>query len=581
MHDSQTLFHNAIAHHQQGDLREAVAGYRELIVTDDYQSLDARYLLGTALLQLGEFAESVEHLSAVTAARRDVADAQNNLGIAHKATGDWERATRAFEAALKINPEYDQALFNLGSVMEQRSLFADAEKCFRHASRLSPADNGARFALAGVLKAQEKWAGAETCYRGCRAAGFEDSSLDVNLAFVLARQDKLDEAADIYSEILATQPEFAEIHNSLSYINERRGRLDDALASARRAVELQPDYAEGHNNLGIALSSLHRLHEALPAFRRALEIRPDFPLAAFNLGTTHLLAGDYAEGWSGYERRAEALGEQPRRCAGPKWDGSAIAGQRLFVFADQGFGDTIQFSRFLQTATHKSQAKVILECQPELVSLIRNVQGVRNVEGVDAVIADGNPLPDFDTWIPLSSLPGRLGCTVDSIPANTPYLTPEPVLREEPQSVLDTLHAPRKIGVVWRGNPQQARDFVRSCPLEIISPLFDVEDIDWVSLQTGADSDQRLVDIGSQLRDFSETAAVISQLDLVITVDTATAHLAGALGVPVWTLLCHTPDWRWGLNGASCPWYPAMRLFRQSTWGDWAGVVAEVADALK
>eukprot|EP00913_Durusdinium_trenchii_P008889 g8355.t1 len=584
------LFQQSVEKHRAGDLRGAVELYRRLLAIDGAH-IDAQYLLGTALLQLGEFDESIERLQNVIASRPEVADAHNNLGIAYKASGDWEKSARSFEAALRINPEYDQALFNLGTVMMQRNLFADAAKCFRHALRLAPTDQQIRFELAGALKSLGEWAEAEKCYRECRSAGYEQPHRDIHLAFVLARQEKLDAAIDMYREILNEQPEFAEVYSSISYIEERRGRLDEALAAAQRAIELKPDYPEGQNNLGNALRSQHRLSDACAAFSRALELRPDFALAEFNLGTTHLLAGDYLKGWPGYERRAEALGEPPRQFPQPRWAGDPLPGKRLFVFADQGFGDAIQFVRFLQTAKERSQGTVVFECQPELISLFAGLPAI------DEITADAAVPPPFDAWISLSSLPGVFGCTIDTIPEgriDLPAADEESDFskrRAELVGMLADLSSPRKVGLVWQGNPEQARDVVRSCPLKTFARMFDVDGIDFVSLQTGGDAPSaleefradgaRILDVGSHVRTFAETSAVIGELDLVVTVDTATAHLAGAVGAPVWTLLSHTPDWRWGLSGEDCPWYPGMRLFRQPAWGDWGGPVDETAPSYR
>ncbi|GAB4147489.1 MAG: tetratricopeptide repeat protein [Planctomycetaceae bacterium] len=585
--DPNTLFTQAADHHRAGDFSSAISLYKQVLESSP-DHLDARYLLGTALLQVGRFEESIEQLTQIVEQRSDVADVHNNLGIAHKATGNWEQAVRSFEAALKINPDYSQAYFNLGSLMEQRSLFADAEKCYRHALRLNSSDTDARLALANVLKAQAKWPEAEMAYRECQRTGATDESLSINLAFVLAKQERLEEAAVIYREILARQPDFAEIHASLSYLDERRGNLSDALEAAQRATTINPDYAEGYNNLGIALRSLHRLDKAVESFKMALERNPEFALAEFNLGTTHLLAGNYRDGWPGYERRAEAMGERPRSFMQPHWAGESLVGKNLFVFADQGFGDTIQFSRFLAEAKSRSQAKLIFECQPELTGLFQNSPDV------DQIIPVGNPLPEFAAWISLASLPRIFDVTLETLSSYRVELNVESALRKD---LLDVLRGAsdsrRKVGLVWRGNPEQARDVVRSCPVEFLSRLLDVDGVQFFSLQTGLANtpdqnwleDQtarnRLVDIGSHLESFTETAEVIEQLDLVITVDTATAHLAGTLGGPVWTMLCHTPDWRWGLQEPRTAWYPEMRLFRQQQWGDWGTVIENVVDGLR
>jgi tetratricopeptide (TPR) repeat protein len=585
--DSELLFRQAVGRHREGDFAEAISLFEQIIERTP-GNLDARYLLGTAFLQQSRFEESIVVLKMVISERPDVADTHNNLGVAYKAIGDWEDAVRSFEAALKINPEYSEAYFNLGSLMEQRELFADAEKCYRHSLRIESTDVTTRNALANVLKAQAKWPEAEMAYRECQRNGLDTPELNINLAYVLAKLERPEEAATLYHQILEQQPDFAEIHNSLSYVEERRGRLTESLAAARRAVELKPDYAEGHNNRGIALRSLHRLEESLPAFLKAVNLKPNFALAEFNLGTTHLLAGDYPQGWPGYESREEALGETPRTFPQPKWNGNEIAGQRLFVFADQGFGDTIQFSRFLSEAKPCSQASVIFECQPQLVETFRNCPSV------DRCIAEGNDLPEFDAWISLASLPGLFDVTLETVADFSSELEFNSTPRAELQSLIKSpTEKTRTVGLVWRGNPEQARDHVRSCPPEFLEPILGIEKLRFLSLQTGIEKSKDddwlkrqvkkglVTDLGSELRDFTDTSAVISQLDLVITVDTATAHLAGTLGANVWAMLCHTPDWRWGLHGSNLPWYPSMQLFRQPAWGDWGSVITNIVKSLQ
>ncbi|MCH7988700.1 MAG: tetratricopeptide repeat protein [Planctomycetes bacterium] len=583
MADIGTILEQGIERHRSGDLSAAEALYRQVLETSP-EHWDAMYLLGTSLLQCSRFDECVTLLSRVVTARPDVPDAHNNLGVAYQALGQWEQAAKAFQAALHVKPDYDQALFNLGALMEDRKLFADAEKCFRQAINQNPNDRQTRVSLGNVLKAQGKWEEAEICYREVPAHGTQDLDLHINFAYVLARQEKLDEAATLYQEVLDTQPDYYQVHNSLSYVYERQGQLDAAVTSAKRALEIKPDFSEGYNNLGTAERSLHRFENACRSFEKALEPADDFPLAEFNLGTTKLLEGKFLEGWAGYERRAETLDTPPRTFAQKRWDGKPVTGKTLLVYSDQGFGDAIQFARFLHEAQQRSGAKLIFECQSELKPLLENHPAV------DDLILEGESLPNFDVQIPLTSLPALFQIELDTIPADVPYLTTPSSPRDELQSLLNEASPTQlKVGFVWQGNPQQARDIIRSCSLETFRPLFELEGIAPFSLQTGEAADQiesfrtqhTLIDLGSQLQDFAETAAVIAKLDLVITVDTATAHLAGALGAPVWTLLCHTPDWRWLLDRDDSPWYPSMRLFRQPKWGDWDSVIAKIALELK
>ncbi len=577
--------------HQAGDFSAAEECYRRVLAGQP-EHMDAGYLLGTVLLQAGKFAEAVSLLGPIAEARPDVPDVHNNLGVAYKAADDWQQAARAFEAALRADPDYTPALGNLAALMEGRGLHADAAKCYRRAVECQPNDEALRRSFARALQAAGEWEEAEQQIRRLLAdsAAKDDR---INLAYVLARREKLDEAEEIYQSLLSEQPEFPEIHSSLSYLYERGGKLDEALAAADRAIELAPLSASAWNNRGIALRSLHRLDEAVEAFGKALEIEPGFALAAFNLGSTELLRGNWQAGWSGLERRAETLSVPPRSFSQPRWDGTPQPGARLLIHADQGFGDTLQFARFLPQAKERSQADVILECQPQLVSLLKQLPDV------EQVVADDAATGEFDLELPLGSLPGLLRIDADSLPGNIPYLTPlasadvsAPGTGEDATAVvrLPELEPGQRlrVGLVWQGNPLQARDVVRSCPAQKLRPLLEVEGVQFISLQTGGaqlPDDLRhhpsVSELESPLRDFSETARILGQLDLMITVDTASAHLAGALGRPVWTMLCHTPDWRWGLSRDHCPWYPTMRLFRQPAWGDWDAVIAEVATALR
>ncbi len=580
----RALFGRALALHQQGACSDALPLYERVLAREPEQ-VDVRYLLGTAQLQLGRFRECIATLEEVVRRQPDMADAHNNLGVAYKALGEWEPAAKAFQAAIRANPDYDQALYNLGRLMEERALPADAEKCYRHALDMRTEDCELRARLAQVLAAQKKWCEAEDAYRLLSETERDNLDWQAALAYTLAMQERLDEASVVYENILKVRPDFCEVENSLSYVLERKGRLAESLQRADRAVALNPGYAEAHNNRGHALRSLHRLDEACNAFAQALRINPNLALAEFNLATTQLLAGDYRAGWAGYERHAELNPVAPRRFDAPAWDGSRIDGKRLFVYADQGYGDTIQLARFLSRARAQSGARVIFECPVPLARLLGSLAGV------DQLVVEGAPLPGFDYQLPLASLPGRLNVDIDSVSTGDSYLAAPAELPAELEALLREGNAAAlTVGLVWQGNPQQARDNVRSCPLRMLMPLFSVRGIRWVSLQVEEKGlldlvkiapARRPIEIGSRLKDFAETAAVIDRLDLLVTVDTAAAHLAGALGKPVWTMLCHTPDWRWHLATSDSPWYPTMRLFRQPAWGDWPSVVATVAEELE
>jgi tetratricopeptide (TPR) repeat protein len=449
---------------------------------------------------------------------------------------------------------------------------------------LNPNDGESCRRLALACQAQRKWQDAEACYRKLLAEDASNLDVLVNLGFVLTKQERLDEAVTVYRQILAIRPDYHEVHNNLAFIDERRGRFQDAIDAARRAVAIRPDYAAGFNNWGTALRSLHRLDEACDCFQTAMDLDSGCALAEFNFATTRMLQGRLRDGWRGYERRVEAVGLISRQFSQPRWNGTAIPGLRLFVHSDQGFGDAIQFVRFLKRVKQQSAAQLILECQPELMTLLQGQTGA------DALVSSEAPAADFDFEIPLSSLPGLFQIDVDDIPADVPYLQANVPLRPELfKRINESATEGRKVGIVWRGNPEQARDVVRSCPLDKFARLAEVGGVTIFSLQTGIAAAKELsarcpvpvIDLGPDLHNFADTAAAIRALDLVITVDTAVAHLAGALGHPVWTLLPHTPDWRWRLDRSDSPWYPSMRLFRQPNWGNWDAVLEKVWNDLQ
>ncbi len=567
------------------DLSAAVARYQQVLAADPDQ-WDALYLCGTALLQLGRLPEAIDVFTRAARLRPDIPDVQNNLAVAYQSVGEVDAAIRAYRSAIDLNPDFDLAHANLARLLESAGRFAEAEISMRRALRIKPAESAYHLQLARVLQRQDKDAISMLQDMLRQQPACLDAM--IALAAALVRQERLDEAADVYRAALAERPDFAEAASSLAFVLERQGRFEEALPEAKRAVALKPDYAEGFNNLGIVLRSLHRLDDACTAFRRALELDPKFALAEFNLGTTLLLAGRYAEGWAGYRQHSRVAGTSAPGPATTEWDGRPIPGRRLLVYADQGLGDTIQFARFLSLCRDSSQACVIVQCQPALRRTLEKCAEEDELKA-DFICTNEDALPRFDWHVPLASLPGLLGATIADIGQSIPYLH-SPELSPQLARLIRERDAARRVGLVWQGNPRQTRDVVRSCPLEKLSPLIELPGIRFFSLQYGAAAGVQLtaafpagsvVDVGGGLADFADTAAVLGQLDLLITVDTAIAHLAGALGRPAWTMLCHTPDWRWHLDRSDCPWYPTMRLFRQPVWGDWDTVVDQIRVALQ
>jgi Flp pilus assembly protein TadD len=428
---------------------------------------------------------------------------------------------------------------------------------------------------------------------------------------------RLDEAAGLYQRILHADPAFAPAWINLGVLLRRTGKAEAAVMCLRRGVALEPEDGAAWSNLGNALRASNRLDDALSAQRRALDLSPgvarvhynfgltvrdkgdlsaaehamhraellgyDTPELAWDQALTKLLAGDLRAGFPSYESRwrlpeAEALHQDI-----PEWDGSPLAGRTLLVWAEQGLGDTIQFARYLCDSAAPlgtADGRVILEVQPPLA---RVLQRSADFSGI-TIVPRGAKLPPADLQIPLLSLPRLARTDRDSIPDHCPYITSPPE-----DAAPNNLQSDRlKVGICWAGKPSHRNDRNRSVPLSGFGALFDLPGTDFLSLQKGpaaAEIEERAIgalvrDLGTGFRDFADTAAALRALDLVITVDTSVAHLAGAMARPVWVLLPYAPDWRWMLHRDDSPWYPSMTLFRQTSPGDWDEVFTRVRHAL-
>ncbi len=430
---------------------------------------------------------------------------------------------------------------------------------------------------------QGRLAEAEQLYRQVLQA--DPTNVDaLHLMGVLATGvGKYELAVNFISHAIRLQGKHPAFHVNLSDALQRWGRNTDALAAARQAVRLEPTYAEGHNSVGSVLKSLDRLDEALAAFTRAVDIKGDYVDAHYNRALLRISLGDFPRGWDEYEWRWKRPTFHQPPLPKPRWDGSPLDGRLLLVQCEQGLGDTIQFIRFVKLMQAQGE-QVLVVPQLPLVPLL-------TTSGVQNVIPPGTPLSEFDVYLPLMSLPRVFATTLETIPADIPYLAADSALVEHWKTRLAAIGG-FTIGIHWQGNPESPLEPRRSIPLEQFAPLASAG-VSLVSLQKGFGTDQipaaqsrfPLVDLGQDLDEahgpFMDTAAIMRGLDLVITSDTATAHLAGALGVPVWLPLSCDPDWRWLQQRGDCPWYPSMRLFRQPDPGNWPAVFAEMAGELK
>lgn len=405
------------------------------------------------------------------------------------------------------------------------------------------------------------------------------AELHANLGAALASARRWDQAIVAYEAAIGLKPDFSDAHYNLGNALRAIERFDQAVSAYQRAIHNNSSFAEAFSNLGIVLRSLGRLDEAVAAYDRAIELNPDSPEPHWNRAITLLLAGDYERGWAAYELRERQPWAKPRQFHAPRWKGEELAGKTILLHAEQGLGDTIQFARYVAMVAGRG-GKVILECQPELRDLLSSLQGT------DRVLPLGAALPKFDVDCPLMSVPAILATRLDSVPATIPYLTADPRLIETWRGRLKSGAGRIKVGLAWAGRPEHQSDRHRSISLADLMPLANIS-ADLYSLQKGTNvmlarppEWKRLIDCTPDLINFADTAALVHHLDLVICVDTAVAHLAGAMGKPVWLLLPFVPDWRWLRDRSDTPWYPTMRLFRQQQPGQWTAPVGDIVERL-
>ncbi len=402
-------------------------------------------------------------------------------------------------------------------------------------------------------------------------------------ATTLYHEGKLKEAVAAYRQCVALDPTFPNARYNLGIALGDLEEYAEASATMEAVIEAEPERAEAYNSLGYLVSRQGQARQAVAHYERAIEQRPEYPEAHFNLGLTLLLLQDYKRGFGEYEWRWKTGQFTPFACPHPLWDGQPLPGQTLLIYTEQGASDALQFARYLPLAAERC-AKLIVVCTEDLLPLFATIPGIAELRQPGQF-----QVREFDVHLPLLSLPRIFETTHESIPAPIPYFDVAAMLRRKGMA------SPRlpassqlKLGLAWTGSPSYKHDRQRSCSLAAFLPVLEIPGIEFYSLQKGPQSQelQRLPpgvtvhDLDGSLNDFGDTAVLIDQLDLLITVDTAVAHLAGALGKPVWTLLPHVPDWRWGLEGESTPWYPSMGLFRQPRRDDWEEVIARVAQAL-
>jgi tetratricopeptide (TPR) repeat protein len=548
----------------------------------DSRSTRPERSVGHLLARLGRFDEAAAAYRAGLRKAPGDATLHYALGAALAASAHRREAKAAYREALRLRPNFPEALLNLGNVHYDEGAYAAAAVCCRKALALRPTYAKAWCNLGNALQMMGGAREATGCYERTLALDPKTVAARHNLGNAwMARRDYA-QAEACFRETLAMDAERAEHYNSLGNALFQQRRNDEAEACYRMALEVDRDYAAVHTNLANVLMRQSSRAEMIRHYERALELDPKSAGGHYNLALAYLRQGRYAEGWPAHEWRWDfrELRLRRRNFAAPQWRGEKLNGETILLHAEQGLGDTLQFVRYAPLVAERG-GRVVLEVQPRLVRLLQGLPGVSRVVG------RGEPLGDFAWHCPLMSLPLAFGTTVDTIPRRVPYVrVDEEEVRAARQRWTGT---GLRVGIAWAGNPQYRSDEQRSMPLLALLPLAGVPGITWFSLQMGTACGQMrtvgerfpLIDASSTSRDLAETAALVATLDLVITVDTAMAHLAGAMGVPLWVVLPHLADWRWMEERADCPWYPAARLFRQPAPGDWASAVERMRGELE
>jgi tetratricopeptide (TPR) repeat protein len=537
---------------------------------------------GLALHRSGRLEEAAQCYDKVLRRNPRHADALHLLGTLYAQTGRPELGVSLLKRAVKANPRFAAAHSHLGMALWKLDRHDEALASYDAAIALRPTDAEAHNSRGIVLGALTRHAEALASHDAAIALQAGDAEAHYNRGVQLHHLRRPQEALASQDRAIALKPDYAEAHNNRGTALNAIGRPLEALQSYDQAIALKPDYAQAYANCGVVLAELKRFDEAFVSYDKAIALDPDDADAHLSLASTLLLTGRFEAGWREYEWRKRSWDQAARQFDQTRpWLGQAeAAAKRLFVHHEQGFGDTIQFSRFVKPLEDMG-FDIALSVQTPLKPLLQPL-----MPGVTVLGEDERPA-GFDYQCSLMSLPHILGTTLDSIPPPLAYRHADGERRGRFEALLGAKEKPR-IGIAWSGRAAHKDDHNRSIAFDRLSPLLS-EAADWIALQNEVrPSDAaafracgRVRFLGEELNDFADTAALVELMDLVISVDTSLAHLAGAAGKPVWVMLPFSPDWRWLLNRSDSPWYPTARLFRQPQIGDWTSVISDVGGALR
>lgn len=585
---------SAVALHQRGELQAARRLYEEILSVQPRHA-DALHLLGVIAAMSGDPRRAVEFIGRALEIEPTSAAALNNRGAARRELGHWAGALEDFDRAITLQQDYAEAHYNRANVRKDMGSRDAALEGYECALRLRP-DYPEAWSNRGIVLADlRRWEAAVASYQRATHLRPDFAEAHYNCGIALCELRRWDHALASFDRAILLKENHAGAHASRAVALHALGRLDEALASSDRAIAVDPGHATAHCNRANLLLAMHRVAEALVSYDRAVALDPDAASVRVNRALGRLLDGDYSGGWADYEWRwrdtTSWVIEEQRVYPEPRWQGEeSLAGKSILLYCEQGYGDTIQFCRYVALLAARG-ARVILEVPRALFGLLRSLDGLAQL------VVHGESLPAFDCYSPLLSLPFALKTTFADVPSAVPYLAPSEDKRRVWRERFGNTSAgdrPLRVGLVWSGGlrPQRPELWSVNERRNVALALFESfgrPDLEFHSLQLGdpargalADVKARgwrgpaIADFTAEIEDFGDTAALIEQLDLVISVDTATAHLAGALGKPVWILNRYDTCWRWMLDREDSPWYPTARLYRQPRPGDWQDVLDRV-----
>jgi tetratricopeptide (TPR) repeat protein len=575
----QAKFSEATAAHQQGKLADAERIYGD-ILQQQPNHFDALHRLGVIAAQTGRTDRAAELFRRAIKLNATVAAVHRNLGIALLELKRHKDALVAYDRAIALKPDYAECHNSRGLALQELKRPAEALAAYDKAIALKPDFSEAYYNRGLALQDLKRPVEALAAYERAIALKPFFAEAHTNRGNILQDLRDLEQALASHDRAITFKPDFPEAYSNRSNALMYLMRPAEALVSCDKAIALKPDFPEAYNNRGNILQDLRRFEEALAAYDKSIALKPDYVEAHNNKSLLLLLIGRFEQGWRQHEWRKKrrdpiAADSFPQ----PLWLGEEnITGKTLFIWCEQGFGDTIQFCRYGKLLEGRG-AKVIMSVQQPLLALLKHSTTIEVIDSRDNAI-------DFDYHCPLMSLPLAFGTTLETIPARAPYIKADEELRAAWAARLPPKVKPR-IGVIWSGSTTH-NIYNRSVPLETFLALLSPE-ADWICLQKEISEkdvsllrqDGRIAFFGDDLRDFSDTAALLDLMDLVITIDTSVAHLAGAMGKPVWILLPYSADWRWLLDRTDSPWYPSVRLFREREIGNWAVLIEEVKSELQ